>query len=75
MNQAWHPMVLAEKTMSDNGDINVVKEQPGLCEGPKNSLLYLIRKTKITIFFFFLGMGTLLMVMQLVDMAKQIRIF
>ena len=53
MNQAWHPMVVAEKTMSDDGDINVVKEQPGLCEGPKNSLLYLIRKTKITIFFFF----------------------
>lgn len=36
--------------MSDDGDTNVVKEQPGSCEGPKNSLVCLIMKTKIKIF-------------------------
>ena len=46
-NQALHPKVVAEETMSDDGDTNVVKEQPGSCEGPKNSLLCLIMKTKI----------------------------
>ena len=44
-------MVL-EETMSDDGDTNVVKEKPGSCEGPKNSLLYFIIRTKIIFFFF-----------------------
>ena len=43
--------MVAEETMSDDGDINVVKKQLGSCEGPKNSLLCLIMKTKIKIFF------------------------
>ena len=43
--------MVAEETMSNDGDTNVVKEQSGSCEGPKNSLLCLIMKTKIKIFF------------------------
>ena len=43
--------MVAEETISDDDDTNVVKEQPSSCEGPKNSVLCLIMKTKI--FFFF----------------------
>ena len=51
-NQALHPKVLVEETMSYDGDTNVVKEKPGSCEGPKNSLLCFIMRTKINFFFF-----------------------
>ena len=43
--------MVAEETISDDDDIDVVKEQPSSCEGPKNSLLCLIMKTKIKICF------------------------
>ena len=43
--------MVAEETISDDDDTNVVKEQPSSCEGPKNSLLCLIMKTKIKICF------------------------
>ena len=43
--------MVAEETISDDDDTDVVKEQPSSCEGPKNSLLCLIMKTKIKICF------------------------
>ena len=43
--------MVAEETISDDDDTNVVKEQPSSCEGPKNRLLCLIMKTKIKICF------------------------